>query len=231
MTIGASQSDEQVVEVQFTISDRTYPVVRLTDQEDCRLELERLLPRGSDRFAEYFHVDGAGPDRVFEVCENDDLIDPRLVSSTAEGGLFEFVTSDACPVADLTTHRAVPTAVHGEDGTVTIHAEFPSEEADESLDSYLDHHDVTLFGKTTTEKSESPLSHSGPVHRHLLDSLTDRQREVLLAAYDAGYYERPRETTGEEIGEMLGISPPTFHQHIRAAERKVIEAVTGDRES
>jgi len=57
------------------------------------------------------------------------------------------------------------------------------------------------------------------------DHLTDRQREVLEAAYFSGYFEWPREKTGEEIAETLGVAPPTFNQHLRAGERKLFETL------
>ena len=55
--------------------------------------------------------------------------------------------------------------------------------------------------------------------------LTDRQRTVLKTAHAAGYFEWPREASGEEIAATLGISAPTFHQHLRLGERKLMDAV------
>jgi len=55
--------------------------------------------------------------------------------------------------------------------------------------------------------------------------LTDRQRTVLQTAHAAGYFEWPRETSGEEIAATLGISPPTFHQHLRLAEGKLMDGI------
>jgi len=54
------------------------------------------------------------------------------------------------------------------------------------------------------------------------ESLTDRQREVLTLAYHAGFFESPRDSTGEELAEALGVAAPTFYQHVRTAVRKVL---------
>ncbi|WP_255169849.1 PAS domain S-box protein [Natrononativus amylolyticus] len=59
----------------------------------------------------------------------------------------------------------------------------------------------------------------------LLDDLTDRQREVVQTAYHGGFFEWPRLTTGEELASSLGISPPAFHNHIRAVERKLFDSL------
>jgi predicted DNA binding protein len=57
--------------------------------------------------------------------------------------------------------------------------------------------------------------------------LTDRQLEVLRTAIDSGFYNWPRTQSGQEIAETLGISQPTFHNHLRAAERKVLQHLFG----
>ena len=61
--------------------------------------------------------------------------------------------------------------------------------------------------------------------RHLISDLTDRQHATLDAAYHAGFFEWPRETSGEGVAESMGVAPPTFHQHLRKAERKVFDIV------
>ena len=59
----------------------------------------------------------------------------------------------------------------------------------------------------------------------LLSDLTDRQRATLQAAYHAGFFEWPRDASGEDVAESLQVSPPTFHQHLRKAEGKVFTAL------
>ncbi|WP_135827413.1 GAF domain-containing protein [Halorussus halobius] len=72
--------------------------------------------------------------------------------------------------------------------------------------------DVALVRREPVDDRESDDS-SPP-------ALTDRQREVLRAAYDAGYFEWPREATGEDVADALGISNPVFHRHVRRALQK-----------
>jgi predicted DNA binding protein len=60
------------------------------------------------------------------------------------------------------------------------------------------------------------------------DKLTDRQYEILERAYHAGYFGYPRGNSAEEIATELGISNPTFSQHIRAAESKIMEQIFGN---
>ncbi|MFC4990077.1 MULTISPECIES: helix-turn-helix domain-containing protein [Saliphagus] len=60
----------------------------------------------------------------------------------------------------------------------------------------------------------------GRLHRG--SSLTDRQREVLTAAYELGYYERPRRASQEAIAAELGLAPSTVGEHLRKGERRLI---------
>ncbi|ESS09808.1 MAG: putative DNA binding protein [uncultured archaeon A07HN63] len=54
------------------------------------------------------------------------------------------------------------------------------------------------------------------------DSLTDRQLEILNAAYCGGYYETPREINGEDLAESFDISSPVIYNHLQAAHRKIL---------
>jgi len=59
-------------------------------------------------------------------------------------------------------------------------------------------------------------------------ALTDRQFGALQRAYLGGYFEWPRPTTGEELAQTMGVSRPTFHEHLRTAEAKLCRAFFGD---
>ncbi|MFC4246325.1 helix-turn-helix domain-containing protein [Natribaculum luteum] len=52
--------------------------------------------------------------------------------------------------------------------------------------------------------------------------LTDRQRELLLAAVDGGYYATPRETTLTGVADDLGISKATCSDVLHRAEGSII---------
>jgi predicted DNA binding protein/PAS domain-containing protein len=52
--------------------------------------------------------------------------------------------------------------------------------------------------------------------------MTDRQREALEAAFRAGYFDWPRDSTAEEVAESLDIASPTLHSHLRKAENRLL---------
>ena len=55
--------------------------------------------------------------------------------------------------------------------------------------------------------------------------LTTRQQEVLEAAVEVGYYNAPRQSTLEEIAEVVGIAPSTAGEHLRKVEEQVFSTL------
>lgn len=59
----------------------------------------------------------------------------------------------------------------------------------------------------------------------LLPALTDRQRSILQAAHDAGYYRIPRDVTTAELAAEFGLDRRTVEDHLRRAENKLLGAL------
>jgi DNA-binding CsgD family transcriptional regulator len=59
----------------------------------------------------------------------------------------------------------------------------------------------------------------------LTEKLTERQRAALEAGYHGGFFEWPRDRSGEEVAASLGVSASTFHQHVRKAEKKLLDVI------
>lgn len=55
-----------------------------------------------------------------------------------------------------------------------------------------------------------------------LNKLTEKQREVLIAAYKLGYYDIPRRISSEKLGRKLNIGSSTLGEHLRKAERRLL---------
>ncbi|WP_247003254.1 helix-turn-helix domain-containing protein [Halosolutus gelatinilyticus] len=64
-----------------------------------------------------------------------------------------------------------------------------------------------------------------PGPRHVISQLTGRQREVLEAAVDLGYYREPREATHDEIAAAIGLSETTVGEHLRKIEATVFSSL------
>lgn len=75
--------------------------------------------------------------------------------------------------------------------------------------------------------SESDIAFTGPIDR-IGDTLSSRQIECLLKAFHAGYYDWPRKVAASDVAETLDISNPTFLEHLRLAEAKIMDVVIKD---
>lgn len=60
-----------------------------------------------------------------------------------------------------------------------------------------------------------------------LDSLTDRQQELVELAFDRGYYDIPRTATTNELADAIELDDSTVSEHLRRAERNLIASVLG----
>lgn len=87
-----------------------------------------------------------------------------------------------------------------------------------------DGHEVTVQSKRSVSSvtSDAPLIDPAGI----VPEFTARQREVLLTAIQEGYYEIPREVTTAEIAERVGVQRRTAEDHLRRAERKVVNAIS-----
>jgi len=61
-----------------------------------------------------------------------------------------------------------------------------------------------------------------------LDATTERQREVLEAAFERGYFDVPRAATTEAIGDALDLDASTVREHLQRAQRNVFAALLAD---
>ncbi|WP_029601967.1 helix-turn-helix domain-containing protein [Halococcus hamelinensis] len=64
-----------------------------------------------------------------------------------------------------------------------------------------------------------------PWGRSAPTTLTDAQRDALLAAYESGYFDEPRGISLAELADRLGISPTAVGGRVRRGTAELIEAV------
>lgn len=212
-----------VVQVRFAVDDPSYPFVGLTQDADCHVEMQKMLPRGPGRYAEFFDVRGVASEQVLTLVESDGSVDSRLVADHDRGNLFEFVVSGECPAWTLSELGAIPHDVVAEDGTGRIVADIPAAaDAARVVERFREAHPSIGLAAKQTKDGLTPLLTADNMSRAVAENLTDRQQEVLLAAFEAGYYDRESDTTCAKIADGLGISSSTLSQHLRSAERKLV---------
>ena len=218
-----------VEELVFEVSDPAYAFVKLSEGGG-RVALRKMLYRGEDRYAEFFSVEGVEPDRVLRMAEPAEEIDPSVLAEHENGGLFEFVVDDGCPAGLLAKLGALPREIEAADGVGQVVSDVPpGHDAAEVTGRFLQAHEAFELVAKQEKDVTAPLFSKRELEMAVEASTTERQREILRACYEAGYYERPREKTGTEIADDLGISSATFSQHLRAAERNLLDLLYQER--
>ncbi|WP_284007278.1 bacterio-opsin activator domain-containing protein [Haloarcula pelagica] len=210
--------------LEFDLSASTYPFVLASGHASCTISLQQCLPSGDGLYTEFFTVEGADPERFVGFVE-DGRGEARVLNRTDDGGLVEVAVGEHCPVVTLADAGAVPRTARGADGNGAIVADVPTAtDTAVVIESFLDAHPAAELAAKQQRESIAPLFGFRD-YAALTDTLTDRQRDVLATAHEAGYYEWPRETTAEELASRLDISAPTLHKHLRMAERKLAAAL------
>jgi hypothetical protein len=102
-----------------------------------------------------------------------------------------------------------------DDGGVEMTVVGKNDRVQESLPDFM----------SLAEKAETVLNQVGtyaPEESELERALTDRQREVVRAAVEVGYYDNPRKATHEDVADRLDCTASTAGEHLRKAEAKIM---------
>lgn len=217
------EAADPVDEVTFQLTDPAYPFVGLSAISDGQVDLVRMIPRPGGKYGEFFSITGIAPNIVIDTAEEHDHVEASVVTRREDGGLFEFVVDGGCPARCLAKLGAIPLDVYALRGTGRIMAKItPGYDTAEVVGAFLDEHPSAELVAKREQDHPGPLLTERELTQAVDARLTDRQQEVLRAAFDAGYYDCPRATPGADIAAELGVSSATFSEHIRAAESNLL---------
>ncbi|MFB6121662.1 MAG: bacterio-opsin activator domain-containing protein [Halobacteriaceae archaeon] len=219
----SSLTTDAGVEVAFTVGASSLPLQQLAERTGCTLREAGVVPDGDER-AVLCTVDDATASDVRAAA--DSVPGVRSADCIAERDsdpLFAFGLADL-PLVDAVGDHGLRLADFHVDGSgVTVVARGSRETAARALVDELratyGSVDIRRFGERSNRKTTLTEFVSDVEQR-----LTDRQHRVLTTAVAAGYFEWPRETDGDELADAFGVARSTFHQHLRAALRKLVEA-------
>ncbi|MFC4541112.1 bacterio-opsin activator domain-containing protein [Halosolutus amylolyticus] len=207
------------VELELTSYDERLLVNRLSERISGPITLEGVIDRADDEVVVFVSVPSTaelGP----VMAEWASVETLSAVSEGEDETLFELTLSSTPFLDVLRTYDVQLREATAEDGTTTLVLEVPQHVETRSLiegfqNSYPDT-ELDARRETTGTRSARQLD------TYLEERLTDKQFEALQAAHYSGFFEWPRESTGEDLADALDVSPPTYHYHLRAAERKLV---------
>jgi len=175
---------------------------------------------GYNMFGTVAETDRSAFEAVFESLEGFEL---SVIGEQGETRRIELHTDGVCVIPLLASHGWSTESATLANGDVYLTVRLPASDSVRTLVETVAElaPSVELLARHQRHAiTGGDRSDGSPVAE-----LTDRQRTVLQTAYAAGYFEWPRDSSGEEIADILGISPPTFHQHLRIGQQKLMDAL------
>ncbi|WP_137288046.1 bacterio-opsin activator domain-containing protein [Natronorubrum halophilum] len=213
------------LELELACHDSRLLLNRLAERADGPVAIEGIIDRDDE-----VGVFVSTP-RETDLTSLDQWASVETLSTVSEGDdeiLFELTVTSSPFLDVLRTYDVQLRSATGEDGTTTLVLEVPQQVEPRSLVEAIRERypetELEARRETTSTRTARQLD------THLEDRLTAKQFEALQVAHYSGFFEWPRESTGEDLADALEISPPTYHYHLRTAERKLV-ALAFDGES
>jgi PAS domain S-box-containing protein len=211
---------EAVTELTFRVPEPDAVFARTARALDCRLDLEGYVAVG-DRWALYVAVEGTGPGDVAAALREAAAVEStRVLDGGTDGGRIEIVAEEPPMLRTVTGGAASIRTASADAEALELVLEAPVDTDARTVAGRVRevYPGAELVAKHERDHRATTLGRPDGV----LGELTDRQREALEAAYRAGYFDWPRDSSAEQVADSLGVAGATFHGHLRKAERRLI---------
>ncbi|MEF8871510.1 MAG: bacterio-opsin activator domain-containing protein [Haloarculaceae archaeon] len=213
---------DKIIELEFAIDDSGLLFSRLSRAADCTVTVAGTDYRSDGTLQVYLTAEGVDGEELAQLAREDEAVsEATCIANHDDSCLVELIVQESL-VATLTEYGAVPRHVVASNGQARFTVELPYEaEARELYDLVEEQYPGTdLVGY---HERERPVQTRQEFRAALADRFTDRQETALRTAFLGGFFEWPRQIDGNELAEAMDISRPTYHQHLRAAQQKVLE--------
>lgn len=203
---------------EFTIPAEALPFGEtLASLSDARIELDRVVPT-NESVLPFFWVVGTDADSFLERADAEaDVDDVTCLERIDDRALFRAHWSPRSELIQGIRHldgTIVESVATSEQWRFEVRAQERASFA--RFQAVFQAHDVPVQLHRLADLSELADENQRP--------LTADQRETLVTAYRAGYFEKPRETTQEELGEAFGVSSRAVSDRLRRGTRNLIAA-------
>ncbi len=202
-----------------SLSERFYGVL----DDGITVDIDSVVQLDDGTHLEYWTTTHRDPQRLVETVEQlPTKLDAKLLSTVDDTHRFEVHGASESLFGALEEFGAVAKRATYDAEGLEVVAEFP---VDVDTDTIVEavqsvYPSLELVDGYTVETVSD-------FRQRVSERLTERQQTVLQVAYFSGYYERPRQRTGTELADRLGISKQAFHDHLRKAHTTVFETLIG----
>ncbi|AHF99902.1 bacterio-opsin activator [Halostagnicola larsenii XH-48] len=196
-----------------------FPLGSVLESElDGPLTIETTVPI-SEEAIPYLWVPKSTAERVLETIDSQPVVKSATrIDSIGDHDLLkvEWTTSINGFLAAIREHDAIVTSGTGTSDRWLFQLRFPSYE------------DLSCFYTACLDRGVSvdlvQLHEAVDPETDDQFGLTSPQRELVVAAYESGYFDVPRETTLVELSDELGISDSAVSQRLRRGLASLVDS-------
>ncbi len=200
-------------------------LVELAAEADCELTYRGAIQRSDGRFGLSVLASDVDLETLQAAAEK--LPRPpgiKQIASYDEDRLLEVTPEEPSLIQTALDHNGTLRALTAGPAGGTLRIELPrSADPGGLVQTLLDRYDGLSLD------SQRQREHDADAGEELVETLrqdlTARQLETVQKAFLSDYFEWPRPVSGEKIADSMGITRSTFHQHLRAAESKILDAL------
>ncbi|SEQ72687.1 PAS domain S-box protein [Natrinema salaciae] len=219
---------ERLLELTLRIEGADNLLSRIATATGAGVEYEGLGTHSADETLLFFETSGVPAEDVRAAL--DDLVSVaayRLISERDGDCRFEATVAGDVVASRLVRHGGSPRSMRADGDELELVVDVPTgTDVREFVELLRDRYPtVELQARRHVERTMGTRSE---LVTSLFDALTDRQLEVLRTAYFAGFFEWPRESTGEEIADMLEVTQPTVNRHLRVGQQRLLAQLFED---
>ncbi|MFB6164039.1 MAG: GAF domain-containing protein [Haloarculaceae archaeon] len=194
-------------------------IARRTDSTVTVIETR---PAGEGATQVFFRAPGMTPETASELATDLVAVEELApVSDQADERRYRATVTDGAIVDAVVEFGAVPREIEATAAETTLVVSLlPHVDARAFVDRLAARFsDVELVARRERGR---PSQSIGAFREEFESVVTERQLEVLSLAYERGYFESPRESTGQDLADALGVSQPTINHHLRVSQRRLL---------
>jgi len=225
---------DQVTEIRFRVRDPAFPAVRFATEVEGSVTFENAAARRDGPHRVYVSVTSEAEEedeerraKIDEVAERTPLVESYSHVTTRDDAEVYSVVGDISFFRQVLDRSGTLLEMKATEDGAELLVELPKYASVKSFVSMVEGEYDGVEVLSTRSKEREYRTESG-FKGKLKEELTDRQLETLQTAYYSGYFDSPRESTGREIAEQLGVTQPTVTENIKAGQRRLLSMLFDD---
>lgn len=188
----------------------------LAELPEATIQLERIVP-SNDQVLPFFWVFNADSRTFLEYLRTEpEIRDATVLAETAPGSLFHATwTPEAAVINGIKQLQATIIEAEGTSDGWWFQVRAKNRERLAAFQRIFTDQEISvevrrIYNFARMVESERPV--------------TPEQREVLVAAYEQGYFDQPRQVTQTELGNQFGISGRAISNRLLRGTKNLISS-------